>query len=149
MPGTVRSDHYSHSVAARGEGAVEFVSGHRSREGLCSPWDREPWGRTYGTHSPMYRAHLADGQLLMLGVDYESSTYIHLVETICWDRLREEDPEARYPFLDRTALGAFLDRTGPVRRSLVGDASCRLFSIRDYVDALRAEVERDPATYRR
>ncbi len=149
MPGTVRSDHYSHSVAARGKGAVEFVSGHRSREGLCSPWDHEPWGRTYGTHSPMYRAYQAGGQLLMLGVDYESSTYVHLVETICWNRRREQDPEAKYPALDRTALGAFWDRAGRLTRGRVGDAACRLFSTRDYVDALRAEVERDPAAYRR
>ena len=53
MPGTFRSDHYSHSVAARGMDAESFVADHQSQEGLRSPWDLEPWGRTFGTHSPM------------------------------------------------------------------------------------------------
>ena len=57
MPGTYRSDHYSHSAAARGKGARAFVADHLSREGYRSPWDREPWGKTYGLHSPMYRAY--------------------------------------------------------------------------------------------
>ena len=55
LPDTHRSDHYSHSVAARGPGAAEFVAGHLSQEGPPSSWDRLPWGRTYGTpfaHEP-------------------------------------------------------------------------------------------------
>src|ERR1043165_8675027 len=69
MPGTVRSDHYSHSVAARGPGAQEFVGGHLSRAGDRSPWDREPWGATYGIHSPFQKAYDANGNVLLLGVD--------------------------------------------------------------------------------
>jgi len=149
MPGTLRSDHYSHSVAARGKGAAEFVAGHRRREGLVSPWDLEPWGRTYGTHSPMYRAYQADGQLLMLGVGYESSTYVHVVETMVWNHRCETDLEAKYQFLDRPALGACWDRAGRLRRGPVGCADCRLFSIRDYVDTLRAEVEGNPTAHLR
>ena len=104
MPGTYRSDHYSHSVAARGKGAQAFVADHLSNEGHKSPWDCEPWGKTYGTHSPMYRAYEADGKLLMLGVDYNSSTYIHLVEVIHWNKRLKEDAEARYIGLNRPAL---------------------------------------------
>ena len=50
MPGTHRSDHYSHAIAARGRDAKAFVSDHRRREGYQSPWDHYPWGKTYGTH---------------------------------------------------------------------------------------------------
>ena len=89
MPGTFRSDHYSHSVAARGRNARTFVAGHRDRTGRSSPWDRDPWGKTYGNNSPMVRAYGAGGKLLMLGVTYETSTYIHLVEVICWHRRLE------------------------------------------------------------
>lgn len=149
MPGTVRSDHYSHSVAARGAGAEGIVSGHLRTEGMRSPWDREPWGKTYGTHSPMVLACERSGMLLMLGVDYDSSTYAHLVEVTLWNRRLASDPEARYIWLDRERLGAFWDRTGRVRRGRVGDAGCRLFGIRDYVDGLLAEVERDPERYDR
>jgi aminoglycoside 3-N-acetyltransferase len=149
MPGTVRSDHYSHSVAARGQGAEEFVSGHCRQEGLRSPWDLEPWGRTYGRHSPMYRAYEAGGKLLMLGVDYTSSTYVHLVEVLLWNRRLAGDSGAPYPGLDRPALGEFWDREGDLRRGSIGDAACRLYSIRAYVDRLLPEVDRNPSLYLR
>ena len=46
----------------------------------------DPWGKTYGTHSPMFRAYKSDAKLLMIGVDYQTSTYIHLVEVIHWNK---------------------------------------------------------------
>ena len=146
MSGTYRSDHYSHSVAARGEGAREIVAGHMKQEGMKSPWDVEPWGRTFGTHSPMYKAYEADGKLLMLGVDYESSTYIHFVEVIHWNRHLECDP-AVYPAVDRVALGAYWERAGCLQRGQVGDAECRLFPIQDFVSSLLEEVECDLESY--
>ncbi len=149
MPCTHRSDHYSHSVAARGAGAAEFVSGHLSQEGWRSPWDRPPWGKTYGLHSPMVRAYDRSGKILMIGVDYSTSTYVHVVEVRFWNRRLESDPDADYVWLDNVELGAYWDRTGRLQRGRVGDAECRLFGIRDYVDGLLAEVSRDPAQYDR
>ena len=130
MPGTVRSDHYSHSVAARGRCAVDFVAGHLSSAGFPSGWDRAPWGKTYGFHSPMYRAYAADGKLLMLGVDYESSTYAHLVEVLYWQIRRSQDLNAPSLGLKRPELGAFWDESGDLVRGQVGQADCRLFRIR-------------------
>lgn len=147
MPGTYRSDHYSHSVTARGKGAGEFVSGHLSREGMRSNWDMEPWGKGLGTHSPMHKAYAANGRLLMLGVDYMSSTYCHFAEAVHWNRQLESDPDAGYPLLDRSSLGEFWDRAGDLSRGSVGDAHCRLFGIRDYVDALVAEATTNPGPY--
>ncbi|MHC4886067.1 MAG: AAC(3) family N-acetyltransferase, partial [Planctomycetota bacterium] len=67
MEGTIWSDHYSHSVAARGKDAECFVNGHREKAGMVSPWDRAPWGRTFGDHSPMIRAMEHPGaKILML-----------------------------------------------------------------------------------
>lgn len=147
QPGVFRSDHYSHSVSGRGKGAQSFLADHLSREGLESPWDREPWGKTYGLHSPMYRAYRVEGKLLMLGVDYSSSTYIHLVEVMHWHRRRAADPSAPHRYINRTTLGEFWDQTSDLRRGSVGDAECRLFPIRQYVDSLLAEVERQPELY--
>jgi len=147
MPGIYRSDHYSHSVAARGKGAKDFVSGHLRREGYKSPWDREPWGKTYGIHSPMYKAYQADGKLLMLGVDYNSSTYVHFVEVIYWNKMLALNPNAKYPSLNRPVLGEFWDKFGNLNRGFVGTAECRLFRIREYVDTLRPEVEKNPYPY--
>ena len=147
MPETLRSDHYSHSVAALGKGAQEFTSDHLRREGYDSVWDMDPWGKMFGTHSPMYRAYQADAKLLMLGVEYDSSTYVHLVETIC----RNEQPDKLWssvPWrLDRPLLGEFWDRAGNLKRGDVGDAACRLFQVKEYVDALLVEVERHPSFY--
>ena len=147
MPGTYRSNHYSHAVAARGKGARAFVSEHLRREGYQSPWDHHPWGKTYGTHSPMFRAYKADAKLLMLGVDYQSSTYIHLVEVIHWNKRLTANSQAEYVGLKRPALGAFWDALGELKQGLVGYSTCRLFQIKAYVDTLLAEVERNPEPY--
>ncbi len=147
MPGTYRSDHYSHAVAARGKNAAAFVADHLSQEGYQSPWDHHPWGKTYGTHSPMFRAYKAGGKLLMIGVDYETSTYIHVVEVIHWNKRLTDDSQASFIGLNRPALGAFWDARDQLRRDKVGDSDCRLFHIKTYVDTLLAEVERNPEPY--
>ena len=141
MDGTFRSDHYSHSVASSGKKASDFVADHLSQEGYRSPWDLQPWGRTYGFQSPMYRAYQQDGKLLMLGVDYQSSTYIHLVEVMYWNQGLAANPDASYVALDRPSLGQFWDASGKLTRGQVGNADCRFFSIRDYVDFLLEEVK--------
>ena len=147
MSDTYRSNHYSHAVAARGKDARAFVADHLRREGYDSPWDQPPWGKTYGTHSPMFRAYKTGGKLLMLGVDYESSTYAHLVEVIHWNKRLTENSEAEYIRLKRRELGAFWDEVGRLRQGRVGDAMCRLFGIKDYVDTLLEEVEWNPKPY--
>ena len=147
MPGTYRSDHYSHAIAARGKDAEAFVSDHLRREGYQSPWDHRPWGNTYGTHSPMFRAYTANAKLLMIGVDYETSTYIHLVEVIHWNKRLADDPQAEYIRLKRPELGEFWEGLGDLRQGKVGDSICRLFHIKTYVDTLLAEVERNPEPY--
>ena len=149
MPDTVRSDHYSHSVAARGCGAAQIIDGHLRGEGLRSPWDREPWGSTYGLHSPMYRAYVRDGSLLMLGVDYVTSTFVHLAEVIIWNRLLELDGEVENIAIDRPAVGRYWDALGRLTFGKLGDADCRRFSIADYVDTVVAEVETNPHPYLR
>ncbi|MEI8309138.1 MAG: AAC(3) family N-acetyltransferase [Verrucomicrobiota bacterium] len=147
MPGTVRSDHYSHSVAARGCGAGDVVAGHLSSEGPESPWDRAPWGRTFGARSPFLQAYDRGGKLLMLGVDYHSSTFVHLVETLWWNERREKDPAQEYVFLHRDKLGGYWDSLGRLARGRVGDADCRLFAIRDFVETLLDLVRREPENW--
>ena len=147
MPGTHRSNHYSHAVAARGKDAKTFVSDHLRREGYQSPWDHYPWGKTYGTHSPMFRAYTMNAKLLMIGVDYETSTYIHLVEVIDWNKRLTDDPQAEYIRLKRPELGDFWEGLGQLKTRKVGDSMCRLFHIKTYVDTLLVEVERNPEPY--
>lgn len=147
MRGTHRSDHYSHSVAARGRHAEIFVAEHLKYDGLMSIWDYPPWGATYGSHSPMYKAYQNGGKLLMLGTTYDTTTYIHLVEVIRWNAMLDGDPEAEYPSIDRDAVGAWWDRQGRLQHARVGDSDCRLFSIPDFIDSLVAEVDTNPKAY--
>ena len=146
MPGTYRSDHYSHSVAARGLGAKGLVS-VQSRDGYRSNWDLEPWGLALGTMSPMNQAYERAGKLLMLGVDYTSSTYLHFVEAIYWNLALKENPKALYPLLDREAVGIFWDRVGKICRGFVGDSECRLFGIKEYVEKVLCEISLNPEPY--
>ena len=147
LPNTYRSDHYSHAIAARGKDAEMFVADHRCREGYQSPWDHLPWGKTYGIHSPMFRAYAMNAKILMLGVDYQTSTYIHLVEVIHWNKRLARNPDAEYIRLKRPELGAFWEGLGQLRCGQVGDSRCRLFYIKTYVDTLLAEVERNLDPY--
>ena len=147
MPDTYRSNHYSHAVAARGKDAKAFVSDHLQREGYQSPWDHYPWGKTYGTHSPMFRAYTMNAKLLMIGVDYQTSTYIHLVEVIHWNKRLTDDAQAEYIPLKRPELGEYWESLGQLRQGPVGDSACRLFHIKTYVDTLLTEVERNPKPY--
>lgn len=149
MPGTFRSDHYSHSTAARGKGAEGFVADHLSNEGPVTPWDREPWGRTHGRKAPMLKAYARDGHILMLGVNYETSSYCHVVEALHWERQLQKDVSAEFIGLDRPRLGNFWESLERVRRGHVGDSDARCFGIRDYVDTLLDEVERNADAYDR
>jgi aminoglycoside N3'-acetyltransferase len=44
-------------------------------------------------------------------------------------------------------LGEYWDGIGKQHRGKVGDAECRLFFIREFVDTLLAVVEKEPARF--
>lgn len=148
MPGTVRSDHYSHSVAARGKDAAAFVGGHLCLDGFESPWDRAPWGRTYGHQSPMLKAYRhPKGKVLMLGTDHKSSTYCHVVEVIVWAWRKSLKYDAAFNYINREAVFLFWDALNRQVRGRIGDADCRLFAIREFVDTVLAAVQQDPKRF--
>jgi aminoglycoside 3-N-acetyltransferase len=147
-PGTARSNHYCHSVAARGRNAAEIVAEHDCGEGMRSPWDHEGFGRDFGEGSPFLKAYRhPQGKILMLGVDYESSTFCHMVETVCWNKRLETDPEAEYLWFRRERFGRFWDELGRLARGKVGQAECRLFPIRDFVDTLTEAAMEAPGRF--
>ncbi len=145
LPGTVRSDHYSHSVAARGKDAGAWVKDHRLREGHQSPWDIPAYGYTFGDGSPLMKAYRADVRVLMLGVDYHSATSAHIAEVLWWNQARESNPKVTFQWINRDAFGEdFWDHHGQLRRGRIGDADCRLFSMKAFVDTLLEAVTREP-----
>ena len=81
-------------------------------------------------------------RLIRSGGAVEHRRFVELPEL-----LRRGDRQAAFPRLDRERLGAFWDGLGLLQRGAVGDAHCRLFPIRAYVDRLLAEVCARPSAY--
>ena len=147
MPGTVRSDNYSHSVAARGAGALEWVLGRHGETGMVSPWDKEPWGRSYGDNSPLVKMYRYDAKILFLGTDYKSATFMHVIEVMHHNQRLLQNSAAEFAYINRPVLGEYWDATGWCRRGRVGDAECRLFSMRYAIDVLLAAVRANPRAF--
>jgi aminoglycoside N3'-acetyltransferase len=147
MDGTYRSNHYSHSVSARGIQAKKYVSRHLEKVGLKSRWDREESGFTFGTYSPMYQAYLNGGKLLMIGVDYESSTYVHLAEVIYRTTCLDSEDIHAHPFSNLTKVGEFWESVGEFNAGNVGDAVCKLYGIRQYVGTVSKEFSTNMDKY--
>lgn len=145
-PGARRSDHPVTSWAAIGPRAEELLADH-SRD------DPE------GMHGPVGRAYEADARVLLVGVDHDADTTVHLAESRLELPHLTELPD-RYPARDAdgqriwlpvakttkcsdgfTALTPHLE--GVVRRGRLGDAETQLVRSRDVVriaeDVLRAD----------
>lgn len=133
-PGVVRSLHPTHSVAAIGREAAEYVKGE---ELTTSPCPREGcWGRLYDRKA----------QILMLGVGLGRYTFMHSVEewldipnrlteephilyTIAPDGTRYTVPQHRHMY----AISDFFVKmddvyleSGAMKRTKFGDANCLL-----------------------
>jgi len=154
LPETSRSDHYSHSVSAWGRDSISFLSGHRSDEGPKSPWDKDPWGKTYGIDSPFYRAYEKSGKIMMIGSPWESCTYIHFIETLYWKALLDLDRESKYPYLSLKKIGNYYEHRfykgyleDHMNIGLVGSATCKVLYIRKFVDYILEEVKKDPERF--
>ena len=65
---TIRSEHPSHSVAAQGKRAREFLAGHRE-------------SAVFGVDSPIDRLAQAGGYVLLLGVTHLANSTIHVGES--------------------------------------------------------------------
>jgi aminoglycoside 3-N-acetyltransferase len=81
--GTLRSRHPTHSVAAWGRRAAEFVKGHDHTSGL-------------GVGSPFHKAAQAGADVLMIGCTLTSCSLVHVSEAI-----------ARTPYLGKVCYGGY------------------------------------------
>jgi aminoglycoside 3-N-acetyltransferase len=143
-PGTLRSDHPTHSSVALGKMAGFLTAGHNLRD----PFDQD---------SPLYRLYEANGKILLLGVGHDRNTSIHLAEAIIKSpyniiRCVEEwadyavmiDPDAKERCIrqtnfpgDSTAfnrLEGMFYYQGIVKYGMIGAAVSMVMHARDIVD---------------
>lgn len=154
-PGVRRSLHPTHSVAASGPDATDFVRGHESFSTPCAP--RSPYGQLVER----------GGHVLLLGVGLESFTLMHAFEEWApapwlfnrveslWvitednrtlsvlSRRHTNDP--RYHERDFPSLEPFLRERGVIRYGTIGDAVVRLIDAKGAAAALVPLIADDPS----
>ncbi|MFH1477304.1 MAG: AAC(3) family N-acetyltransferase [Verrucomicrobiota bacterium] len=154
MEGTFRSFHPTHSVTVRGPGARDLAQLHATASAL-------------GVGSPMHALIEQGAEILLLGVDQNRNSSVHIAEAICGA------PYLPIPFDERFArpmlvlrdgkkelfivrecpgcsenfgvLNERLKRAGIVRTGLVGNALTKLINGRDFIRCV-VEVLREDTT---
>jgi aminoglycoside N3'-acetyltransferase len=148
MPGVRRSDS-PHSFAAFGPRAEEITSPH-------------PPDLPHGPDSPVGRVHEMDGLVLLLGVDHDANTMVHLGEhfanvpyripKFCTVRRGGAAIRVDYGEIDHCCrnfrlVGGWLDRRGLERRGQVGHGIACLARARDVVSTVVTELEADTCRF--
>lgn len=147
-PGVMRSDS-PHSFAAFGPLAGAITAPH-------------PPEIPHGLNSPVGRVFDLDGRVLLLGVDHDANTTIHLAEAVAQvpygipkhvTVLREGRPvrvdyrETDHCCRNFRLAGAWLAQRGLERRGKVGNAESRLMRSRDLVEIVVEELKREPLRF--
>ncbi len=141
--GVLRSFHPTHSIAAIGARAAEFVTGHDKTSGL-------------GVGSPLHKAALSGAMVLMLGCDMDAASIVHVAEAISrvpyfgrvwyagYDRtLTMVLPDGKRVLVPPLDPPTCSDAFGVVQRDMtshdlvrtvnIGDAPSQMFSARDAI----------------
>lgn len=137
-PGALRSDHPARSVAAWGKNAEYLTKDH-------------DLSNIFGEGSPIGKLYELDGDVLLIGVDYDKNTSIHLADVRatypgkhnCVEHSAVMEDGKRvwkaYETLfvdgeDFVDIGAAFEQETAVNKCILGNAQLRLMSQRKLVD---------------
>lgn len=146
-PGTLRSDHPARSVAARGKHAEYLTKDHDLSD-------------IFGDSSPIGKLYELDGKVLLIGVDYDRNTSIHLADVraeypgkhTCVEHSAVMENGKRvwkaYETLvvdgeDFREIGADFEAAHTVNKAAIGGAEIKLMKQRELVDFAVAWIERN------
>ena len=145
--GVVRSSHPSCSFAAWGKNKDYIIKDNH-------------YDFAQNDESPLGRVNELDGFVLLLGVDYDSNTSLHLAEyradykgkTIVPDgfnviengkKIWYETKDILYNDEDFCEIGKAFEKNGTCRKGKAGNADCRLMNQRELVDFAKEWMERN------
>lgn len=146
QPGVLRSTHPGASFAAEGPLAAR----------ICQP---QPLSPPHGPDSPIGRVVDHAGQVLLLGVDHDANTSLHVAEALAQVPYAVEHPcvvecdgrvetvliaETDHCCQGFNQMNALLRACGLQHEARVGAAHARLCDARVVVELARAELARDP-----
>ena len=146
-PGVVRSDHPARSVAAWGKHAQYLTLNHDLSD-------------IFGDRSPIGKLYELDGKVLLIGVDYDKNTSIHLADVragypgkhTCVEHSAVTENGKRvwkaYETLfvdgeDFIEIGAEFEAAHPVNTATIGGAKVRLMKQRELVDFAVEWIEKN------
>ncbi len=149
-PGARRSNHAPHPLAAIGAHAEDLCGRHNTSD--------------YAFDSPFYRLLELNAWVLLMGVDFNVCTLLHLVEELAqvpyryWDSLSgtvvvEGQPAVRtFPFMRRypgvendfLRCGRELEQQGLVQQVRVGQSTWRALRVRRLCDFALRRLRQDP-----
>ncbi len=146
-PGAVRSDHPARSVAAWGKNAEYLTENHDLSD-------------IFGETSPVGKLYALDGKVLLIGVDYDKNTSIHLADVraeypgkhTCVEHSAVTENGKRvwkaYETLfvdgaDFPDIGAAFEAAHPVNKAAIGGTELRLMKQRALVDFAVQWIEKN------
>ncbi len=160
QPFVYRSNHPSHSAAARGKHAYELTFEHTAYGHHLSPWGND----LFAESSPWAKLYRMNGKILMLGCGSRPITMKHYVEGLLTEGLLSavKDParraalQARLKSEENGGEGVFLmyhahimqdelEKKGLLRKTTCGNAELCLWDAKVYVDAALEELRTRPA----
>ncbi|MGM9947751.1 aminoglycoside N(3)-acetyltransferase [Floccifex sp.] len=146
-PGTLRSNHPARSFCANGKMAKEIIENHTL-------------SNIFTMDSPLGKLYELDGYVLLIGVDYDKNTSLHLADTLadypskhnCIEHSAIFENGKRvwkaYETLyvdgnDFIQIGKDFEQSHVVKKTKLGKATCTLMSQRELVDFATFWIEQN------